>query len=144
MLALVPATASAIDYDCSDFATQEEAQEYLLPGDPYNLDGDNDGVACEDLPPGDPGHTTPPPPPPEPLSKPAARRAAKHKARRFVRRHRNVSGLRFSGCNRRSRHRVDCQFALRGPQGASCRLEVVVRGTGDDAHARIASVRCRQ
>jgi hypothetical protein len=39
-----------LDYDCSDFATQEEAQEYLLPGDPYNLDADNDGIACEDLP----------------------------------------------------------------------------------------------
>lgn len=40
----------AVDFDCSDFATQAEAQEHLLPGDPYNLDGDHDGVACESLP----------------------------------------------------------------------------------------------
>lgn len=40
----------AVDFDCSDFATQAEAQEHLLPGDPYNLDGDHDSVACESLP----------------------------------------------------------------------------------------------
>ena len=32
--------AAARDYDCADFANQAEAQEYLLPGDPYRLDGD--------------------------------------------------------------------------------------------------------
>lgn len=40
------------DYDCKDFATQEEAQGQLLPGDPYGLDRDNDGIACESLPSG--------------------------------------------------------------------------------------------
>lgn len=45
-----PPPARALDYDCADFATQAEAQEYLLPGDPYNLDGDDDGAACETLP----------------------------------------------------------------------------------------------
>jgi len=45
-----PPEAQALDYDCADFSSQSQAQEYLLPGDPYNLDGDNDGVACEDLP----------------------------------------------------------------------------------------------
>lgn len=45
-----PAPASARDYNCSDFRTQAEAQAYLLPGDPYGLDGDDDGVACESLP----------------------------------------------------------------------------------------------
>ena len=45
-----PASAAARDYDCADFANQAEAEEYLLPGDPYNLDADNDGIACEDLP----------------------------------------------------------------------------------------------
>jgi Excalibur calcium-binding domain len=45
-----PTPAQAVDYDCSNFATQAEAQGYLLPGDPYRLDGDDDGVACEDLP----------------------------------------------------------------------------------------------
>ncbi|GAA5109543.1 excalibur calcium-binding domain-containing protein [Haloechinothrix salitolerans] len=46
--------ASGDQYDCSDFATQEEAQaEYEKdPSDPSNLDGDNDGVACESLPAG--------------------------------------------------------------------------------------------
>jgi hypothetical protein len=48
--AQTPEAAQALDYDCSDFGTQAEAQGYLLPGDPYNLDGDNDGVACETLP----------------------------------------------------------------------------------------------
>lgn len=40
------------DYNCSDFATQEEAQaEYEKDkSDPHGLDGDNDGVACESLP----------------------------------------------------------------------------------------------
>jgi hypothetical protein len=45
-----PPAARALDYDCADFANQAEAQEHLLPGDPYNLDGDNDGKACELLP----------------------------------------------------------------------------------------------
>ena len=48
--AFSPAPAAARDYDCADFANQAEAEEYLLPGDPYRLDGDNDGIACEDLP----------------------------------------------------------------------------------------------
>lgn len=43
------------DYDCSDFSTQEEAQEFFEseggPGDDYhNLDRDGDGVVCETLP----------------------------------------------------------------------------------------------
>jgi hypothetical protein len=38
------------DCDCADFATQAEAQKFLLPGDPYRLDGDGDGIACESLP----------------------------------------------------------------------------------------------
>jgi hypothetical protein len=37
-------------YDCTDFQTQEEAQLYLAPGDPYGLDEDGNGLACEDLP----------------------------------------------------------------------------------------------
>jgi Excalibur calcium-binding domain len=40
----------ARDYDCDDFETQEEAQLYLAPGDPYRLDEDNNGLACETLP----------------------------------------------------------------------------------------------
>jgi micrococcal nuclease len=40
------------DRDCSDFASQTEAQEVLEddPSDPNGLDGDSDGVACETLP----------------------------------------------------------------------------------------------
>lgn len=41
------------DYDCSDFATQEEAQRVYDQdrSDPYRLDGSpEDGVACESLP----------------------------------------------------------------------------------------------
>ena len=38
--------------DCASFATQKEAQKVLKqdPSDPNYLDGDGDGVACEDLP----------------------------------------------------------------------------------------------
>jgi Domain of unknown function (DUF4352)/Excalibur calcium-binding domain len=42
--------AQARDYDCEDFESQEEAQLYLAPGDPYGLDEDGNGVACETLP----------------------------------------------------------------------------------------------
>jgi len=42
--------APARDYDCDDFESQEEAQLYLAPGDPYGLDEDGNGVACETLP----------------------------------------------------------------------------------------------
>jgi micrococcal nuclease len=40
------------DYDCKDFKTQREAQAVLdaNPGDPYRLDRDKDGKACESLP----------------------------------------------------------------------------------------------
>jgi hypothetical protein len=44
--------ALAQDLDCSDFATQAEAQAAYNqdPSDPNGLDRDNDGVACESLP----------------------------------------------------------------------------------------------
>lgn len=44
-------TASAADLNCSDFATQAEAQAVLTadPTDPNNLDSDDDGIACESL-----------------------------------------------------------------------------------------------
>lgn len=43
-------------YNCDDFRTQDEAQEVYEycnfdgENDPHRLDGDNDGIACEDLP----------------------------------------------------------------------------------------------
>jgi hypothetical protein len=48
-----PAMAQSQDlYDCPDFTYQEQAQAIYNQdrSDPYNLDGDNDGIACEDLP----------------------------------------------------------------------------------------------
>jgi micrococcal nuclease len=41
------------DCDCSHFATHVEAQAFyarFLPGDPYKLDANGDGIACESLP----------------------------------------------------------------------------------------------
>ena len=44
-------TASAADLDCDDFATQAEAQASFTatPGDPNDLDRDDDGQACENF-----------------------------------------------------------------------------------------------
>ena len=44
-----------VDRDCSDFATQREAQRFFEEEggparDPHGLDADNDGIACESLP----------------------------------------------------------------------------------------------
>lgn len=49
----LPASASASDRDCSDFASQRAAQIFFLKHggprrDPDRLDADHDGVACED------------------------------------------------------------------------------------------------
>ncbi len=61
-LALVFGVSASVgaqrDLDCDDFATQEEAQANLNanPSDPNNLDTDEDGNACENLPSG--GGTT--------------------------------------------------------------------------------------
>lgn len=43
------------NYNCSDFTTQKDAQKFFKKHggpqqDPYNLDGDGDGRACESLP----------------------------------------------------------------------------------------------
>jgi hypothetical protein len=51
-----PCNCNGPDLDCSDFATQVEAQqcyEYCKSrgyGDVFRLDTDNDGIACESLP----------------------------------------------------------------------------------------------
>jgi hypothetical protein len=52
---LLPASASAADKDCANFKSQRAAQFFFLrhggpQEDPDRLDGDNDGVACEDNP----------------------------------------------------------------------------------------------
>jgi hypothetical protein len=54
-VALLPATAAAVDKDCVDFSTQRAAQIFFLKHggpryDPDRLDGDHDGIACEDNP----------------------------------------------------------------------------------------------
>ncbi|HEY8471541.1 MAG TPA: excalibur calcium-binding domain-containing protein [Natronosporangium sp.] len=56
--------AQAADKDCRDFHWQEDAQAVYDqdPSDPYGLDRDHDGIACEWLPhkPGPPPTTAPP------------------------------------------------------------------------------------
>ena len=59
-LVFAPAVLAQQDYDCADFATQEEAQGFLSAGDPYGLDADSDGVACEELPDGGGGSSPEP------------------------------------------------------------------------------------
>lgn len=68
-----PPEAFAVDYDCANFSNQAEAQEYLLAGDPYRLDGDGDGLACEALP--CPCSYSAPPAPPPPIEAGARLRA---------------------------------------------------------------------
>ncbi len=150
LLALAPANAAALDYDCADFATQQEAQEYLLPGDPYNLDGDNDGVACEDLPSGSSGSGGPsepaPPPPPPQLDKGVARGAAKQAARSFVSGDRRLDSVSFRGCYRKSLQRIDCNFLGRGRTSAdrtSCRFRVSVEGLDQSYSTHVGHLSCR-
>jgi hypothetical protein len=55
LLFSLPSGASASDKDCADFPSQRAAQFFFLKHggprlDPDRLDGDNDGVACEDNP----------------------------------------------------------------------------------------------
>lgn len=155
LVAVAAPTASAHrrDYDCADFANQAEAEEYLLPGDPYNLDADGDGIACEDLPcpcstssggsgGGGGATTTTPAPPPKPpkLNKAVGRSAAFAKARTFNRRSRLISLIRFQGCGRRSRQKLRCNFTGIGKTpttSSTCRIAVVVTGEGSQAHAKL-------
>jgi hypothetical protein len=152
------ASAHRRDYDCSDFANQAEAEEYLLPGDPYDLDADSDGIACEDLPcpcsssagggggAGNATTTTPAPPPKPPkLNKAAGRAAALAKAKLFTRRNRLVSLVRFHGCSRRSRQKLRCDFTGLGRTQTStstCAIAVIVTGEGSQAHAKLRAT-CR-
>lgn len=149
VLAVAPASASA-DYDCADFATQEEAQEYLLPGDPYGLDGDNDGVACEDLPSGGDGDSGSPgtamPPPPPKLDKGVARNVAKQAARNVVSESSRLDSVAFKGCRRKARQHVNCRFLARGATGdqrVECRFKVSVEGTDESPTTDVGPRRCR-
>ena len=53
--AAIPPLPSDGDYDCADFQTRAQATAVLNrePGDPHYLDGDGDGIPCEDLPAGE-------------------------------------------------------------------------------------------
>ena len=53
-------TCTKTDCNCSDFATQQEAQRVLdaFPDDRYKLDRDGNGIACESLPKGTKKKTT--------------------------------------------------------------------------------------
>jgi hypothetical protein len=55
VLAVLVGASSAYaqdEYDCEDFSTQQEAQATFSQdtSDPYGLEADNDGKACETLP----------------------------------------------------------------------------------------------
>jgi len=55
LITAIPHSARAADKDCSDFVSQRAAQIFFLRHggpryDPDDLDGDDDGVACEDNP----------------------------------------------------------------------------------------------
>jgi hypothetical protein len=74
------------------------------------------------------------------LRKAAAKRVARAKVLRFDRVHAQVQGVVFSGCARRSKYRVDCRFFADGASASfetSCRLNVVVKGEGRAASARL-------
>jgi excalibur calcium-binding domain-containing protein len=155
-LSALPSTAAARDYDCADFNNQAEAEEYLLPGDPYNLDGDNDGVACEDLPcpcsyeegsnESGGGGGEPAKPPPYHLPKAAARNAARAVLRRFVQRNRSVSNGSLGACHRLAERRIDCDGVARGHTVAThttCRVRISVRAVNRHPRARLASTRCQ-
>ncbi len=160
VLSAIPGTAAAQDYDCADFNNQAEAEEYLLPGDPYNLDGDNDGVACEDLPcpcstsPGGGGGggdeeeqaPAPPPPPPYHLKMSTARALAKHVTKKFTRRNRKVSVSQLGSCRRSGERRINCLATARGESSNSrttCRLHIRVTAVDRHPKATLASSNCR-
>jgi hypothetical protein len=151
-----PSSASAFDLDCADFSSQAEAQANLLPGDPYRLDGDGDGVACEDNPcpcsrvtgggGSPPPMPTPPAPPPFLLSKSAAEAESRRVASQFVRRDPRVDSLSLGGCHRLTARRVDCYLSSRGStprQHTACGLKVIVTAPDNHPVARLASTDCR-
>lgn len=132
-----PAPATARDYDCADFANQAEAEEYLLPGDPYRLDADDDGVACEDLPcpcsystdgeSGTGGGSAKPPP--YELRMSTAQRLSKQRVRSIVSRSPRLETMAFQGCVRLSGQHVDCRLTARGvteSQRTGCHFKVAV------------------
>ena len=157
VLSAVPSTAAAEDYDCADFANQAEAEEHLLPGDPYRLDGDNDGIACEDLPcpcsstpgsgssGGGGGSEETPPPPPYHLKRSAARHETRRLARKFTNHNPKVNRFTVGACHRKGERRIDCEATARGKTSSAsttCRLRVAVRAVNRHPVGRLTSTRC--
>jgi hypothetical protein len=155
-----PGTAAARDYDCADFATQAEAEEYLLPGDPYNLDGDNDGIACEDNPcpcsstpgsgggggGGEGGEESKPAPPPYEVTRRAARRISIHMVGVVVRRSPRLDYKGFEGCERLAARHVDCRLLARGTTSServACHYRVSVTARNRHPVGQFAGHRCR-
>jgi hypothetical protein len=154
-----PASAAATDYDCADFANQAEAEEYLLPGDPYNLDADHDGIACEDLPcpcsstpgqgaggGGEEQPSEPPPPPPYHLKMSTARHLALQVAKKFAGRHPSLDTTRLGACRRQGERRIVCLATARGETSktrTTCQLRIHVRAVNRNPKATLASSRCR-
>jgi excalibur calcium-binding domain-containing protein len=53
-LAISATPVAAADKDCADFSSWRQAQNFYVKHggpkrDPHRLDGDHDGIACEDL-----------------------------------------------------------------------------------------------
>lgn len=156
LIAQSPAARGA-DLDCADFASQAEAQESLTPGDPNGLDGDNDGIACEDNPcpcssassgggSTDSAPAAPAPPPPYRLDKGAARHAARGIALSFAGRNGRVDSVVVGVCRRLGERRVDCEAVGRGRTEASetlCHLRIAVRAPNRAPAARLASSSCQ-
>jgi hypothetical protein len=157
-LSALPSTAAARDYDCADFANQAEAEEYLLPGDPYNLDADSDGIACEDLPcpcsstpgqgaegEGEEATPEPPPPPPYHLKMSTARHLSLRVARKFTGHNPNVTTTRLGACRRHGERRIVCLATALGETASSrttCHLRIVVRAVNRHPRATLASTNC--
>lgn len=148
----IPATAAAgIDYDCADFSSQAEAQEYLLPGDPYRLDGDGDGIACEDNPcpcssaSGGGGSDDSATQKPYRLKKKDARRVSRRLVRRAVKRSPRLESFSLDRCSRRAPRRIDCRLTATGDtsrQRTTCYFKVAVRAKNRRPKGRIVSRRC--
>jgi hypothetical protein len=157
-LSASPSTAAAKDYDCADFSNQAEAEEYLLPGDPYNLDADSDGIACEDLPcpcSSSPGQgagsggeeqpAEPPPPPPYHLKMSTAKHLALRVARKFTSRNPNVTATSLDVCHRRGERRINCFATAHGETSANrttCHLRIVVRAVNRHPTATLENPQC--
>ena len=143
-----PPQAAATDLDCDDFSNQATAQEYLRPGDPYFLDADNDGVACEDLPcpcvgkGKSSGQATSAP---RRLEMNDARRMARKVAREFAQSDGNLTTVTVGKCERRAEQHVNCLAVDSGKSDTTktiCHLRVAVRGS-QPLRAKLASNNCR-